>query len=147
MLKKQIILLIENSSIISIKGKEAFEILQLITINEICQIQQAPTKFLLSTNRRVIFEAILHRPQMQDIIFINQKKSIWQYSYDEISLDIDRDFQSSIVNHNKKFLIRKKFKLQTMKITFISSKYMQSIFFQYLRFQIYSKQSERRIYY
>ncbi|CAD8063796.1 unnamed protein product [Paramecium sonneborni] len=92
---------LENRAIISIKGREVCEILQGITTNDLRLIQQSQSTLFLGTNGRIISEAILHRPQIQ-------KNGSWQYCNDEIWMDIDRDLKSSIINHIKKFLIRKK---------------------------------------
>ncbi|CAD8165900.1 unnamed protein product [Paramecium pentaurelia] len=92
---------LDNRTILSIKGRDAFEILQGITTNDIRQIQQSQSTLFLNTNGRIICEAILHRPQIQ-------KNDQWQYCNDEIWMDIDIDIKSSLVNHIKKFLIRKK---------------------------------------
>ncbi|CAD8050681.1 unnamed protein product [Paramecium primaurelia] len=92
---------LENRTILSIKGRDACEILQGITTNDLRQIQQSQSTLFLNTNGRIISEAILHRPQIQ-------QNGQWQYCNDEIWIDIDKDLKSTLVNHIKKFLIRKK---------------------------------------
>ncbi|CAD8142640.1 unnamed protein product [Paramecium pentaurelia] len=92
---------LDNRIILSIKGRDACEILQGITTNDLRQIQQSQSTLFLNTNGRIISEAILHRPQIQ-------QNGEWQYCNDEIWIDIDKDLKSTLVNHIKKFLIRKK---------------------------------------